>query len=218
MDYVIADATVALGSGDAPPATGTPAAYSSGVPGTSLATELPAYQMNAIEQEIMNVIAGGGQTRNRFDNTLLLKAIKYLAGSSQRPYYRANQIGSFSPAASSTYPFAAVTITFPAFSKTGAFRVHGRMVQQGAFTGSGSARQNFIASLSDGTNQISGAYNLFSPVTTGDGMGFSDFFESTVTYAPGATVTFTMSTTTLGGNSGVFSMSGSFFELFVGEA
>jgi len=85
-------------------------------------------------------------------------------------------------------------------------------------TGSGTYRQNFCSSLSDGTTTFSiGANWLVTSAYTGDSWGVSDYFESSSTYAPGATVTFTMSTQTAGGDPN-FNILGSFFELLVVEA
>jgi hypothetical protein len=134
------------------------------------------------------------------------------------PHYLANQSGSILVADNTTYTIAHTAVTFPSISSTSAFRVRGRLVAQGSMTGSGTYRQNFYSSLSDGTNTVStGANWLVTSAYEGDSWGVSDYFESSNPYAPGSTVTFTMSTGTAGGDA-KFNISGSFFELFVVEA
>lgn len=134
------------------------------------------------------------------------------------PSYSASQTGTISVAASTSYTVANVAVTFPSYSRTGSFRVRGRLVAQGNMTGTGSYRQNFCSSLSDGTSTVFfGANWLVTSLYSGDNWGVSDYFQSIGTYAPGAAVTFTMATKTAGGDP-KFSISGSFFELFVVEA
>lgn len=134
------------------------------------------------------------------------------------PHYTASQSGSISVAPSTNYTIASVSVAFPSFSKTGALRIRGRIIAQGAMTGSGTYRQNFLSSLSDGsTTFFTGANWLVTSDYTGDDWSVSDYFESSVSYAPGSTVTFTMSIQTAGGNNS-FTIIGSFFELFVVEA
>lgn len=133
-------------------------------------------------------------------------------------HYSGNQSGTISVAADAGYTIGSVAVTFPSYSRTGSFRVRGRMVAQGVMTGTGTYRQNFCSSLSDGTSTFfTGANWLVTSSYTGDNWGVSDYFQSIGTYAPGASVTFTMSTKTAGGDA-EFTISGGFFELFVVEA
>jgi hypothetical protein len=133
-------------------------------------------------------------------------------------HYIATQNGTIAAVASTNYTLAEASVSFPAFSRTGAFRVRGRLLAQGSMTGSATSRQNFCSSLSDGTATFfTGASWLVTSAFEGDNWAVSDYFESSGTYAPGASVTFTMSTATAGG-AGDFVVSGSLFELFVVEA
>ena len=80
MDYTIATGTTAIGSGSAPPATGTPGEFTDGDPSTGTpATVLPAYQMNALVEEIISVIKGAGLTPDRTNTGQLFEAIKSTA-------------------------------------------------------------------------------------------------------------------------------------------
>lgn len=62
MDRLIAPNTVAVGSGDTCPTTGTPGQASSGVPGTTPATTFPPYAWNMLAEEIRAAIVQSGQT------------------------------------------------------------------------------------------------------------------------------------------------------------
>ena len=75
MDRLIAPDTVAVGLGDIAPTTGTPGQASSGVPGVSLATELPAYGWNMLCEEIRNAVVASGQTPNSAVWTQLASAL-----------------------------------------------------------------------------------------------------------------------------------------------
>ncbi len=82
MDLLIAPYTVAKEQADAAPATGTPGWATDGNPSTNKpATQWPAYAFNAMQEELVALIQGGGQTLNRNDNTLLFKAVKALIES-----------------------------------------------------------------------------------------------------------------------------------------
>lgn len=79
MDYTIAPNTTAIGAGDGPPTTGTPGEFTEGNPASSTpATVLPAYQMNAIVEEIIAVIKAAGLTLDRTNTAQLLAAINDL--------------------------------------------------------------------------------------------------------------------------------------------
>jgi hypothetical protein len=100
MDLLIAPYTVTKEQADTAPATGTPGWATDGNPATNKpATQWPAYAFNGMQEELVSVILGGGQTLNRNDNTLLLKAIQALIEAASRRYaidvgtansYRAN--------------------------------------------------------------------------------------------------------------------------------
>lgn len=80
MDYTIATNTVAVGSGDTAPATGTPGEFTVGNPATNTpATVIPGYQLNALVQEIRNAIVGAGIAPDKTNNAQLLAAIKGLS-------------------------------------------------------------------------------------------------------------------------------------------
>ncbi len=133
-------------------------------------------------------------------------------------YYLGNQTSPITPVvANTTYTIAGVTVTFPTHSRSGAFRVRGRMVQAGNATSASSQIQNFISSLSDGTSTFSKGASWLVYGTGINSWGNTDYFESPGTYAPGSTETFTMSVATLGGNT-TWTISGCFLELFAVEA
>jgi hypothetical protein len=131
--------------------------------------------------------------------------------------YGASQSGTISIAGSTTYAVASVTFAFPAYSRTGAFRILARMVSAGFTTASGTTRQNFTNILYYGTNSFTGAEWLCVSVADGDNFGFSDTVLTSVTYAPGSTQTFTMKVQTAGGDT-AFGIQGCFMELYVEEA
>ena len=91
------------------------------------------------------------------------------------------------------------------------------MMGSGVMTGTGTFRQNFLPTLSDGTSTIAGADWLVTSAYISDSWATSDYFQSASIYLPGAAVTFTMSITTAGGDT-EFTIAGSFFELYVVEA
>jgi len=104
MDYTIATAVTGIGDGDTAPATGTKGEFTNGNPATSTpATVLPAYQMNALVQEIINTIVGASLTPSKSNNAQLLAAIQalipigiaaYLAGRSWHNVMGSRAIGT----------------------------------------------------------------------------------------------------------------------------
>ena len=62
MDRIIAPGTVAVGSGDTAPVTGTPGQATNGVPGSIPATLFPAYGLNMLVEELRNIVVAGGLT------------------------------------------------------------------------------------------------------------------------------------------------------------
>lgn len=129
-------------------------------------------------------------------------------------YYSATQSGSFAAAASTTTNIAAVTITFPTFSKTGAFRVRASLIMAGSASASG-AFANFLGQITDGTTLVSGANWLVYAPSSGDSIGTSDSLDMGVGYSPGTSATFTYKLST---SSSGFSVSGSSLKLVMEEA
>jgi hypothetical protein len=139
------------------------------------------------------------------------------AVAAQMTRYTAAQSGSITPANDTVYDVSSVAITFPAVSKTGAFRVMARLIAQGSSLLS-TAFQNFQNILFDGTLGFGGAewYQNFGSAS--QTWGTSDFLVTSQTYAPGATVTFTQRVGVSGGTVNGFSISGANMELYVVEA
>lgn len=78
MDRLIAANSVAL-PGDVAPLTGTPQAATDGDPATNTqATVWPAYQYNAMQEELIAVIAAAGLAPDRTNNAQVVAAIKKL--------------------------------------------------------------------------------------------------------------------------------------------
>jgi hypothetical protein len=134
----------------------------------------------------------------------------------QKPLYDAGQTGSITPSANTNYTVATQTITFPTFSKTGAFRVRARLIVKGQSTAA-SVSQNFTASLIEGTNTYTGAAWLIYCQNTTQTFGTSDTFLTEGTYVPGSAHTFNFSLDVAGGST-AFSIAGCNMELFVEEA
>lgn len=86
MDRLIATGSVALGAADTAPVSGTPQYATSGVPGVTPATLWPAYQYNAIQEELVGVILGAGITLDRTTNAQLLAAIRRIATGAGQAY------------------------------------------------------------------------------------------------------------------------------------
>lgn len=83
MDRLLAPNSVAFGSADTAPLTGTPQYATSGNPNTGVPPTIwPAYQYNAIQEEIMAVITAAGLTPARNTWTQLLSAIILIGGVS----------------------------------------------------------------------------------------------------------------------------------------
>jgi hypothetical protein len=82
MDRLIAPGTVDAAHADVAPATGTPGFATDGNPATNTpATQWPAYAFNAVQEELLAVIAAGGLAFNRNNNAQLLAAIQLLIPS-----------------------------------------------------------------------------------------------------------------------------------------
>ncbi|MDN7998038.1 hypothetical protein QZN00_12860 [Burkholderia multivorans] len=76
MDRLIAPNTVTAAQADTAPATGTPGYATDGNPASNIpATRWPAYQYNAIQEELMAIIAAGGLMPDRTNNAQVAAAI-----------------------------------------------------------------------------------------------------------------------------------------------
>lgn len=106
--------------------------------------------------------------------------------------YSVTQTGTLgNPISATTYTPTSQTITFPSFSKTGAFRVVAQLVSSGFSTTAGVGGQ-FTNQLYDGSVVAAsgGAWPVYKK-NTGYGWQVGDTLISSTTYAPGSTVTFT---------------------------
>ncbi|WP_155631562.1 hypothetical protein [Burkholderia stagnalis] len=82
MDRLIATNSVPLSGADTAPATGTPQYATTGNPATNTpATVFPAYAWNAIQEELVAVIAAGGIVLDRTNNAQMAAAIKRISQS-----------------------------------------------------------------------------------------------------------------------------------------
>lgn len=81
MDRLIATGSVPLGGADTAPVSGTPQYATNGVPGVTNPTQFPAYQYNAIQEEIVQAILGAGIALDRASNAQLLAAIRALGAA-----------------------------------------------------------------------------------------------------------------------------------------
>lgn len=82
MDRLIAANSVAVGSGDTAPLTGTPQEATDGNPGTGVpATIWPAYQFNAIQAELVAIIQAAGLTLDRATLTQIRQAVRRFAAA-----------------------------------------------------------------------------------------------------------------------------------------
>ncbi|QGZ56762.1 hypothetical protein [Paraburkholderia acidiphila] len=132
--------------------------------------------------------------------------------------YLASQSGSLgNPVASTTYTPASQSITFPSFSKSGAFRVLAQLVTSG-FSQTNTVECQFQNQLFDGTN-TAGQGNFWNVYKKNTGTGFAaaDTFLSVTTYAPGSTITF-LQRTVVQIEDTQFSLQNCFMRLWVVEA
>lgn len=80
MDLLIAPYTVSKAQADGAPTTGVPGWATDGNPATNTpATQWPAYAFNAVQEELTNLIVGGGLALSRSDNSLVLRAVRAIA-------------------------------------------------------------------------------------------------------------------------------------------
>jgi hypothetical protein len=85
MDRLIATNSVPSSAADTAPVSGTPQFATSGNPATSTpATTWAAYQYNAIQEELIAIIAAGGLTPDRTNNAQVLAALRALLASTGR--------------------------------------------------------------------------------------------------------------------------------------
>lgn len=133
--------------------------------------------------------------------------------------YSTTQSGTLgNPITSTTYTPTTQVITFPSFSKTGAFRVVAQLVGS-MFSTSSNVECQFQNTLFDGTSVAGGGagWSVYKK-NSGYGAQFADTFISSSSYTPGATITFThrLSIGVLEDNQ--FSIQGCFMTLWVIEA
>lgn len=82
MDRLIAANSVAVGSGDTAPVSGTPGEATDGNPGTGVpATIWPAYVFNAIQAELVALLLAAGITLDRNTLTQIRQAIRRFAAA-----------------------------------------------------------------------------------------------------------------------------------------
>lgn len=79
MDRLIATNSVPSGSADTAPVSGTPQFATTGAPGGLPPTQFPAYQYNAIQEEIVGTVLAAGIALDRTNNAQLASAIAILA-------------------------------------------------------------------------------------------------------------------------------------------
>lgn len=106
--------------------------------------------------------------------------------------YSVTQTGTLgNPISVTTYTPTNQVITFPSFSKTGAFRVVAQLVAS-IFSTAANVEGQFQNALYDGTTVVGsgGNWSIYKK-NSGYGGQTADTFISSTTYAPGATVTFT---------------------------
>jgi hypothetical protein len=93
---------------------------------------------------------------------------------------------------------AAIPITFPAKSATGAFRIMFIINTNGSWANTGGVQPYWYGhQVLDGANSnngiaTSGGTSQIITPTSGSGFGYSEVMVSPYTYTPGATVTFTL--------------------------
>jgi len=87
MDRLIAANSVDAGHADVAPGAGTPAFATSGNPGVAPATQFPAYQYNAIQEELMAIITAAALAPARTNNAQVLAAIRTLIGNQSGNFY-----------------------------------------------------------------------------------------------------------------------------------
>lgn len=75
MQRVIATDTVSVGSGDAPPGSGTPGEFTSGNPGVTPPTVLPGWWLNLLQKEVVNIPLAVGMTLDKASSTQLYQGI-----------------------------------------------------------------------------------------------------------------------------------------------
>lgn len=133
--------------------------------------------------------------------------------------YLANQSGTLgNPTAATTYTPRTQQITFPSFSKTGAFRVMAQLVASG-FSQTNTVEAQFQNTLFDGSAVLgSGNARSVYKKNTGYGWGVDDTFISGSTYALGVTVTSTQRVVCGALEDRQFSLRNCFMRLWVIEA
>jgi hypothetical protein len=169
-----------------------------------------------ILSDSFHLMASGAGSVNVAGGTALSHAVN-MSQFPVRLFYSASQSSVIdAPENSTIYTIENIAITFPAASKSGAFRVNVRLVGEGTATAA-NVRQNFQNILSDGTNNYIGNASLVTALAVGDTWGTADTVLTSGTYPPGSEVTFTHQIQTGGGGSD-FIIQNSFMEILVEEA
>ena len=110
MDRIIAPYTVTQAQADTAPTTGTPGYATDGNPATNTAaTQWPAYQYNAIQEELIGVITGAGLTPDRTALNQLLLAIRTISAASQGTLVDTGTANTY--AAANIVPLTVSTLT-----------------------------------------------------------------------------------------------------------
>lgn len=122
------------------------------------------------------------------------------ASSTPREYYYLNTPSGAGMTSGDTYNINSCTITFPAFSRTGSFRINVR-ISANFNTNTAESVQNYQNKVYDGTNTLTGASWLVSAIYGGDYSAVGDTMISSATYSPGETVTFTQQVYAYGGEN-----------------
>lgn len=159
MDRIIAPNSVVLAAADAAPATGTPQYATDGNPTAGIpATIWPAYQYNAIQEELLAIIQAVG-TPNRNNNGQVLTSLKVLFGNNISAFANGYiKLGGgliFQWGTSSTSSIGAVNVVFPLTFPDTAFNV------QATVNNTANANSTNAVTLGIGTLGT-GGFQLFS--------------------------------------------------------
>ena len=179
-------------------------------------TTIPLADLDANFNAAAALAGNAAQTFNVANATTATEAVA-LGQFEQMVRYTATFGSSYAPPNNTDNAYESVSITFPSFSKSGAFRVQARLVGKGSAAVS-NAVNNMTNELHDGTNIFTGAAWLIYVPNSASTWGTSDTITTSATYAPGATVTFTHYISTAGGLASSLAVAGANMELYVVEA
>ena len=159
------------------------------------------------------VAGNAAQTFAVADATAANQAVA-LGQFSQRPFYSSSNTTTVNVAANTTVPLLSIAVTTPSFSKTGGFRmfVVGQILVWPS--GGSPSQQSLTFSLNDGTNKFTiGFLNAGSTPYN----GCMVVGKTSVVYAPGQNLTFSLNVTA-GGASVTVPMQVPIFYLLIEEA